>query len=32
MDFANSTRAAVDRTGWKGIVGAPTTSQGYWID
>ena len=37
LDFAGSTRAAQDRTRWKGIVvkslvAPPTTSQGYGID
>ena len=37
MDFASSTRAAEDRTRWKGIVvkiicGAPNALQGYRID
>ena len=37
MDFASSTRAAENRSGWKGIVaificGAPMTFQGYGIE
>ena len=36
MDFANSTRAAENRTRWKGIVATlsvvPTTFQGYGIE
>ena len=37
MDFARSTRAAEDRTIWKGgclevICGVPTTVEGYGID
>ena len=33
MDFASSTRAAENRTSWKGTLansGAPTTFQGFW--
>ena len=32
MNFVSSTRAAENRTRWKGAGGAPTTFQGYGIE